>query len=250
MVSPETSVNQRDLLGFRIVSGELAATALERKQDRRRMTRSFFAKRRIIAGTDSGSNPHPPFPIEHGIVNVGLAVPNGFISPIRRWCADLVISTRGGLRIADWHLNLARHGTRRIEDRQIVRAQFRRSIDQAVGVERGIPFISGDLIVKIGLGIGPVPLADDYVPLHTLWSRRSQWQFPGGESIGPIREHGQGSLRAKLCEAVDHVVASLARQQAPSPRGCRGIEMANALRNFSRSLVAHLMTRPAAIRLE
>src|SRR6267143_1044473 len=96
----ETGVNERDLLGLWVIHCKLATAALERKQGGRRMARPFFAERWIVVRANSGGNPHSAFFIEHRIVHVGLAVPDGFVPPIRRGRHNLVVSTRRSLRIA------------------------------------------------------------------------------------------------------------------------------------------------------
>src|SRR5437762_13827643 len=95
MVRPKAGVSARHLLGSWIVHGELAPAALERKQNRRWMARPFFAEGWIVARTNSGCNPHSTLFIEHRIVHVALAMPNGFVSPIGRRRSWLVVRTRG-----------------------------------------------------------------------------------------------------------------------------------------------------------
>ena len=43
--------------------------------------------------------------------------------------------------------------------------------------------------MEVGLGIGPVPLRDDYISFNSLGSRRCWWHFTFGDPIGPIGEH-------------------------------------------------------------
>src|SRR5580704_10071744 len=123
MMRTKTGVNERDLLRLWIVHGELPAARFERKGDCRRVARTFFAERWILARADSGGNPDSPLRIEHRVVHVGLAVPDRFVSPIGGRFHRLVVCARWRLRIANWHTNLARYGAHRVEDRQIVNAE-------------------------------------------------------------------------------------------------------------------------------
>jgi len=62
--------------------------------------------------------------------------------------------------------------TDRIQDGEVVRAELGRPVDEAVAVDRGIAPVGGDLIVEIRLGVGPVPLCNDDVPLQALRTGR------------------------------------------------------------------------------
>src|SRR3989442_2319740 len=136
------------------------------------MARAFFTERWIFARADSGGNPDSTLRIEHRIVDIGLAVPDGFVPPIRRRRRNLVVCARWSLRIANWHSKLIRYSAHWIEDRQIINAEFGSAVDGSIGVQCGIALIRGDLIVQICLRVGPVPLGNDDVPLDTLGSRR------------------------------------------------------------------------------
>ena len=58
------------------------------------------------------------------------------------------------------------------------------------------------------------------------------------------------ALLAEPADAADHVAARLPGLDAPLPGFSRRIEVAQRLWNFARRLVAELMARPAAIRLD
>ena len=59
-----------------------------------------------------------------------------------------------------------------IEPRNEVRARFRRSVDQAVRVERRIAAVGRDLVMQIAGRRVPVPLRHDEVALHAGRTRR------------------------------------------------------------------------------
>ena len=84
MVRAETGVDERELLGFRIIHADMTPGSFEREQLRRWMVRAFLAEGRIGWRTNSGRDPDPPLFIEHRIMNGGLTLPNPFRSPVRR----------------------------------------------------------------------------------------------------------------------------------------------------------------------
>src|SRR5262245_108660 len=129
MMRAKARVNERDLLRLWIVHSELSATRFKGEQDCRRVGRTFFTERGIFARPDSGGNPDSPLPIEHRIVDVGLAMPDGFVPPIWRRRRDLVICTRWRIRITHRHFHLARRGTHWVEHWQIVNAEFSSSVN-------------------------------------------------------------------------------------------------------------------------
>src|SRR5438477_443365 len=123
MVRAEAGVDERELFGFGVVHGELAAAPVQRKQFRRGLTRSLFAEGRVIRRTDDGGEPDAPLFIEHGVMHVGLTVPDGFLSPVRGWAQRL--RWPGRLGIADRHFHLARRMAHRVEDGHVVGAELR-----------------------------------------------------------------------------------------------------------------------------
>ena len=111
-----------------------------------------------------------------------------------------------------------RHGVpHRIQHRQVIGAEFERAVDQAVRVPRRIAPVGRDLVVQIGLRIGPVPLGDHDVPFDALRTRRRRRHFAGLDPIGPVREHRERALRPELVDAAHHVRPGLARHDPPLP---------------------------------
>ena len=89
--------------------------------------------------------------------------------------------------------HLGRRMRPRIEDRHVIRAFFRRSVELAIGVERGLAPVGPDQIVQVGRGAAPVPQGKNDVALHTLWPLRlRERQFAGGDAIGPIGPQTEG----------------------------------------------------------
>ena len=130
--------------------------------------------------------------------------------------------------IAIRNLHLADGVVHRIEHRQIVAAFLRRSVDQAVGVDVRIAFVGGDLVVQIGLRIGPVPLGDHDVALDALRPRRRlRGKFALRDPRGPIAKLRRWLAQAQVesgrpssrCRPVR--TARGASRPAPANRSCR-----------------------------
>ena len=185
MVGAEASVDHGDLLGRRIVHLQLAPGTLHGSKLCRRKGGPRLAERRVVVGTDASGKPQAPALIEHGIVNRGVAVPDGLIAPHRRGIQRLRLARRIGIAILN--LQLADRVVHRIEHRQIVAALLGRSVDQTVGVYLWIALVGGDLVVQISFRIGPVPLRDHHVALDALRpGRRLRRQLAVRDPGGPI----------------------------------------------------------------
>src|SRR5438552_12169429 len=143
VMGTKTGVNERELPRLGIVHGQLPAARFEREQNRRRMARPFFAERWIVTRANPGGDPDSSLFIKHGIVDVGLAVPNGFLSPIRRRRWGLIVAARWRLRVTDWHADAGRCGAHWVEDRQIVNAKSCGAVNCSVGVQCGMPRVGG-----------------------------------------------------------------------------------------------------------
>src|SRR5207248_8694011 len=96
----EARADQRDLLGLRIVDGEMPTGAIEREQLRRRMARALLAKRGIVFIADSRREPQASLAVEHGIVHVGFAAPDRLLAPVGR-SSERLARNVGRIRIAD-----------------------------------------------------------------------------------------------------------------------------------------------------
>src|SRR5262249_54854504 len=150
---------------------EMAVGLFEWEQLRRRMVRPFFAEGRIGRRTDSRSEPDAALFIEHRVVHAGLAISDDLVGPVWRRCHGILRRCRG-LWVAGRHVDLTRLMSHRVQDRYEICALLGSPIDEAVGVDRGMALVGGDLVVQVGLGTGPVPYGDDDVALHALWPRR------------------------------------------------------------------------------
>ena len=81
-------------------------------------------------------------------------------------------------RVLDW-----------IEDRNVVRAVFRRTVERSVGVDGRVALVGRDQIVQVVLVVHPVAQRDDDVALDTLrprWLRERQLAL--GDALGPVPE--------------------------------------------------------------
>ena len=249
MVRPEACADVCDLLGCRVIDGEVPSGIGDRIKLCRRMTRSFFAEIRIGRRPHSGGQPHTALLVEHRIVDVVLAGPDRFFAPVRRRLRHRGRCC-GRARIAHGQRNAADRVADRIEHRQIVGAQLQRSVDETVRVERGIPSVGSDRIVEIRLRVRPVPLRDDDVAFDTLRPRRRRRHLATRHTVGPVGEHGQCAVFAQRVEAAGHLRARLTRLNSPIPRFRRTVERAELFRNLTRAFGAELVTRRAAAGLQ
>ena len=100
-----------------------------------------------------------PLLVEHRVVDVVLAGPDRFLIPVRRRLPASSPSVGGvfGSRTVSftWLIVLLD----RIEDRQVVGAELERSVDQTVGVERGIAPVGRHLDRGDALSDPPSPTA-------------------------------------------------------------------------------------------
>ena len=177
----------------------------------------------LACRADSAVNQRRPRSIEHGIVDGGVAVPDGLVAPHGRGlaaacgCPGVSGSRNGTFTCADGVV----HG---IEHRQIVAALFGRSVDQAVGVDAWVALVGGDFVVQISFGIGPVPLRDHDIALHALRPRRRfRGQFAFRDAGGPIAEH----LRRRAARRVERGRPSWRCQPARTARGASTPARAN-----------------------
>ena len=202
----------------------MAVGVFEREHLCRRMLRPFLAEIRIGWRTHPRGEPDPSLFVHHGVVIAGLAIPDAFVSPIRRRRHRVVLRGRR-LWIADWMFHLSRRMRPRIEDRHVIRAFFRRSVELAIGVERRLAPVGPDQIVQVGRGAAPVPQGKNDVALHTLWPLRlRERQFAGGDAIGPIGPQTERALSTESADDVHHLGHRLSGLDAPLPRLSRILE--------------------------
>src|SRR5688500_1323172 len=100
--------------------------------------------------------------------------------------------------------------------------------------------------MEVGLGIGPVPLCDDYIPFDSLWSWRCLWDFAFGNPIGPVGEHRAYLLASGFMNGGDHITAGLPRHQTTFPRFNGRVEFSQRGRKFACAFAAQLMACQAS----
>src|SRR5437762_8513483 len=105
-----------------------------------------------------------------------------------------------------------------IEYRQIIRAELERSVDQALRIDRRVPAVRGNLIVKVDLRIRPIPLGDDDVALDALWPRRRRRHLTRGNAVRPVGEQRERAVAADLAERLRHARPCLAGLNPALPR--------------------------------
>ena len=211
---------KRVLLRLRIEHRDLARRAVEREHLGGRMLRALLAPGRIVHAAHGRGEPHPALVVEHGVVLVGLGVPQHLRRPSRPKArrldrAGVARSKRDRhVRIGDRHLEV-RHLVRlRIEDRHVVGRIFRRAVERAVGVDRRIAPVRRDQVVQVLVRRRPVPGGDDDVALDALRPRRLVLrQLALGDAIGPVAEILVRHAAELAGEPVGHHLAGLARRR-------------------------------------
>ena len=193
-----------------------------------------------------------PLPVEHGVVVVGLGVPQNLVAPIGRRRGRL---DRAGVarsernrhaRIGHRHLEVRHLVGLRVEHRHVVGRIFRRAVERTVGVDRRIAPIRRDQIVQILVGRRPVPGGDDEIALDAGRARRLVLrQFALGDAVGPVAEILVRRAAELTGDAVGHHLAGLAGGDAALPCLGAGVELAELRRDRARGLLAELMTTDA-----
>ena len=174
----EAGVDEGVLHRLRIEHRQRPVGLLEREQLGGRMVRALLAEVRILRPAHRRRQPHPALPVEHGVVVVGLGVPELLVAPIGRGTERLVHGRVPGskpfrrVRVAHRRLEVGHRVRLGIEDRQDVGRVFGRAEHRAVGVDRRIAPVRSDQVVQIFLRVAPVPGRDDDVALEPLRPRR------------------------------------------------------------------------------
>ena len=188
VMGSEAGLDGDVFLGFLIVERKVAIDARGGKVLRGRMVGAFTAEIRRLRPADPRRVPDSPVLVQHGIVGVGLAVPDPFLAPVGRGHADGIAVGGGRLRIQHQRAESRVGIVYRVEYRKVVGAQLGSSENPSIAVDRRVPPIGGRKVVQVGLRIGPVPHGRDHVAFDSLGSfgypgRR----FAGGNAVGPSR---------------------------------------------------------------
>src|SRR5262249_57711193 len=98
---------------------------------------------------------------------------------------------------------------------------------------------------------GPVPHRDHDVALDALRPRRLRLrQFAGGDPVGPVGEIAYGTRSINFADVADHDLGRRPDLQPMRPGRVARVELAQRLPDEPRRLVAELMARAAAKRLD
>ncbi len=139
----------------------------------------------------------------------------------------------------------------RIEHRHEIGRVLRRAVDLAVGVDRRVAPVGGDLVVQIVGRRAPVPQRDDHVALEPRRARRLRLrQLAGGDAVGPVGEILQRMLGIELADVADHDFGGRTDLHAVGPGRKRAVELAELGFDHARRLVAELVAGAAALRLD
>lgn len=142
MVGAEAGVDEGVLFGGRIEDRQLAPGVVRWKGLRGRMRGTLAAPVGILVAANPRGEPHAALAVEHRVVNVGAAVPDGFFVPVCGRRDDGIVVGRRRIGIAYRCAEGRRHVGGRVEDREVVGAEFRRTVQLAVAVHGGIAAVS------------------------------------------------------------------------------------------------------------
>ncbi len=263
MVGAEAGVDERELLGGGVIDGDLARILDEAGRGSGERIKLGGAQgriplaiiRRVLGRARLCGEIDAPILVHHGIVGVDLGVPDLLGAPIGRRREDLVGERRARrvFRILHRHLHHRLGVVDGIEDRKVVGAELRRTIDQAVAVDRRLALVGEREVVEIVLGVRPVAHGDDDVALEPgRPRRRGARQLAGLDAVGPIGERGEMAAvrRQQRGHEAHHAAARRSGLDAPRPGGDRRIEMPERLGNVARGVIADLVAIAAAIGLD
>src|SRR5438093_5372104 len=107
MLCRKARADERPLTGLRIVHRELTIGLVERRDFRGGKIGALLAIIRILGRANARREPLAAFAVDERVMDTGMAVPNGFVAPIRR-VPSSEIGRRRGLRIAVGMLHLRR----------------------------------------------------------------------------------------------------------------------------------------------
>ena len=248
VVGSEAGVDEREFLGVRVEDRGLPPAGGEGKVLGKTIRRTLPAPIGVVPGVaDSRGEPHPPLLVHHGVVDVGGALEDDLLSP-----EDRGLEAGGGrgigLRIGVPHgytqvPGLVGIGVR--DQQSIVRHGD--TVYGAVGVDRGIPLVRGDLVVHVGGAVTPVPQGEHDVPLLSLGPRGLGWDLAGHDPVGPVCELAHRPFPSHRAQHRAHARTALAEGDPMVPRLRGGGEAAVEVGDLPRDLVPELVTELAAL---
>ena len=134
----------------------------------------------------------------------------------------------------------------RIEDRHHVGRIFRRAVELAVGIDRGLAAVRRNQIVQILVRLRPVPRGHDHVAFFALRTLRLVLrQFASGDAIGPVAEILVGHAAELTGDPVRHQLAGLSGGDAAHPGLLTGLETSELRGYRARRFLAELVTADA-----
>ena len=139
MMRTKAHVNQLELLGCRIIDGEVATAALEGKELRRGMARSLSTEGRGLRRTDGVGHPDSSLVIHHRVVEAGPPRPDDFFPVVGRGLEQRLWVRKRRIRIANRRRDPHHGVARRIQDIHIRSAELLKTVHEAVRVQGGIP---------------------------------------------------------------------------------------------------------------
>ena len=251
VVRAEAGVHGGDPASLRIPHLHLPVAARDGERLRRGVVGACLAERGRFGRPHPRRNPDPRAAVHGEAVRVALAVPDYVAAPVGRRHQRQCRRRGRRVGVADLQHHPGRRVLARVEHGHVVGAVLGRAVDRPVGVHRRIALVGRDQVVHVGLGLGPVPQADDHVAFDALWPGRGRLGIlAAGDALGPVAVHRQRRLAADLVEPPVHVDAGLPRLDAAVPGVGVRLEVGERGRNLARRLVAELVAAGAAVRVD
>ena len=238
----EAGVDERPLAGLRVVHRELPAGLVERRDLGGRMVRALLAEVGVCRRPDPRGEPDPALLVHDRVVDRGVAVPDCFFAPVHRW-SERQVARRRRLRVAIGMLDDGCLMMHRVEHRDVVGAFLRRSVDQAIGIERRRTLVGRDRVVQVMFVGRPIPHADDDVALDALRTfGLGKRQLAGRDAVGPVAVERKTFIRAEPCAHDRHVGHRLPGLQPACPGFLAVLEFAEVRRDRANAVGADGMT--------
>ncbi len=220
MVRGVTRVDQRELLGFRVVVRRLPPAALQREPFGE-LVRGAAAPRRILIAPNLRRHPHAPLAVEHRVVGVG-----GIVRRVRPEMLVAPVERRAGRRREprrDFFFRLPRRDVEsegfvfvRIEHDQLA-VTSRHGVDVSAGVHGRAILVRRDFVVHERVVVAHIPQRDDDVAFDAFGTRRGRRYVALRDAFGPAGVRLQQGL-ALVVEHAVHRRAADARAEPPFPR--------------------------------
>ena len=249
MVGIETAIDQLHCFFGGVIEGDMAGGTVEGIVLGIGITRTLPAPIRIARPADLMGHPHPALAVHHRVVRVARVVPDQLIAPDHGGLQVALVDVGSEIAFAG---NIS-HGNRyiprlvrgRIDPNQLIVGEAD-AVDRATGVDTGIAFVAGDLIMNIASLATPFPHGQYHVALQALRSRRHRRHFAIHDAIGPVGIHVNHVIGAEAAQPGTHQASPLTSPGAMNPGRLGSLELGE-IGDLARGQIAKLVTELTAL---